>query len=162
MVHLAFPSMDEKHHWIEEGIAAKAVQYGLSWDMVDWKGRMLNIPRSKNEEPIHVPLNDAVVAALNDVHNRVDGRGRVSQSTRTGEPLENGRHWFDDAVMKAGIKNFRWHDLRYTFASPCERKALRSKTLQKSLTMARRYAHLGPNKLNAVVSLLGASDTRRK
>jgi len=29
----------------------------------------------------------------------------------------------------------------------------------KSLTMTRRYAHLGPNKLHAVVSLLGSSDT---
>jgi hypothetical protein len=28
----------------------------------------------------------------------------------------------------------------------------------KSLTMTRRYAHLGPNKLHAVVSLLGSSD----
>jgi len=30
----------------------------------------------------------------------------------------------------------------------------------KSLTMTRRYAHLGPNKLHAVVSLLKASDPR--
>jgi len=29
----------------------------------------------------------------------------------------------------------------------------------KSLTMTRRYAHLAPNKLHAVVSLLGASAT---
>ena len=29
----------------------------------------------------------------------------------------------------------------------------------KSLTMTRRYAHLGPNKLHAVVSLLRPSDT---
>jgi hypothetical protein len=29
----------------------------------------------------------------------------------------------------------------------------------KSLTMTRRYAHLGPNKLHAVVSLLKPSDT---
>jgi integrase len=28
----------------------------------------------------------------------------------------------------------------------------------KSITITRRYAHLGPNKLHAVVSLLGASD----
>jgi hypothetical protein len=28
----------------------------------------------------------------------------------------------------------------------------------KSLTMTMRYAHLGPNKLHATVSLLGASD----
>lgn len=88
--------------------------------MVDCKGRMLNIPRTKNEEPIHVPLNDAAVAALRVVHNRGDPRGRVFQSTRTGEPLEKGRHWFDEGVMKAGIKNFRWLGLRPTFASPLE------------------------------------------
>ena len=80
----------------------KGSQYGLTWDMVDWKGRMLNIPRTKNEEPIHVPLNDAAVAALRAVHDRSDGRGRVFQSAKTGEPLENARRWFDDAVSEAG------------------------------------------------------------
>jgi integrase len=42
----------------------KGSQYSLTWDMVDFNGRMLNIPRTENEEPIHVPLNDAAVAAL--------------------------------------------------------------------------------------------------
>jgi len=101
----------------------KGSQYGLTWDMVDWRGRMLNIPRTKNEEPIHVPLNDAAVAALRVVHDRGDGRGRVFQSAKTGEPLENGRHWFDDAVLEVGIKNFRWHDLRHTFASRLRMKS---------------------------------------
>jgi integrase len=142
----------------------KGSQYGLTWDMVDWKGRMLNIPRTKNEEPLHVPLNDAAVAALRIVHDRGDGRGRVFQSTRTGEPLESGRHWFDDALIKTGIKNFHWHDLRHTFASRLRMKGAPLEDIadllgHKSLTMTRRYAHLGPNKLHAVVSLLGASDT---
>ena len=26
----------------------KGSQYSLTWEMVDWKGRMLNIPRTKN------------------------------------------------------------------------------------------------------------------
>jgi integrase len=142
----------------------KGSQYGLSWDMVDWTGRMLNIPRTKNEEPIHVPLNDAAVAALRVVHSSGDGRGRVFQSSKTGQPLENGRHWFDDAVAEAQIKYFRWHDLRHTFASRLRMKGAPLEDIadllgHKSLTMTRRYAHLGPNKLHAVVSLLGASDT---
>ena len=143
----------------------KGSQYGLTWDMIDWKGRMLNIPRTKNEEPIHVPLNDAAVAALRVVHDRGEVGGRVFQSARTREPLENGRHWFEEAVMEAEIKNFRWHDLRHTFASRLRMKGAPLEDIadllgHKSLTMTRRYAHLGPNKLHAVVSLLGASDTR--
>jgi Phage integrase family len=70
----------------------KGSQYWLTWDMVDWEGRMLDIPRTKNEEAIHVPLNDAAIAALKVVHARGGGRGRVFQSEKTGEPLENGRH----------------------------------------------------------------------
>jgi integrase len=143
----------------------KGSQYGLTWAMVDWKGRMLNIPRTKNEEPVHVPLNDAAVAALRVLRARGDGRRRVFQSAKTGEPLENGRHWFDDAVLEAGIKNFRWHDLRHTFASRLRMKGTALEDIadllgHKSLTMTRRYAHLGPNKLHEVVSLLKASDSK--
>jgi site-specific recombinase XerD len=70
----------------------------------------------------------------------------------------------DDAVIAAEIKNFRWHDLRHTFASRLRMEGAPLEDIadllgHKSLTMTRRYAHLGPNKLHAVVSLLGASDT---
>ncbi len=87
--------------------------------------RMLNIPRTKNEEPIHVPLKDAAVAALRVVHDRGDGRGHTfaSRLRMKGAP-------FEDIADLLG-----------------------------SLTMTIRYAHLGPNKLHAVVSLLEASDT---
>jgi len=84
----------------------KGSQYGLTWDMVDWEGRMLDIPRTKNEEAIQVPLNDAAIAALKVVHARGEGEGRVFQSEKTGEPLENGRHWFDDAVVKQELRIF--------------------------------------------------------
>ena len=83
------------------------------------------------------------------------------QSEKTCEPLENGRHWFDDAVAKAGIENSQSHDLCQRLQAGCG-KALRGDIADllghKSLTITRRYAHLGPNKLHAVVSLLGASD----
>jgi len=143
----------------------KGSQYGPTWDMVDWKGRMLNIPRTKNEEPVHVPLNDASMAALRVMYVQGDGRGRVFRLAKTGEPLENGRHWFDDALLEAGIKNFRWHDLRHTFASSLRMKRAALEDMadllgHKSLTMTRRYAHLGPNKLPGLVSLLKRSDPR--
>ena len=74
------------------------------------------------------------------------------------------RHWFDDAVAEAQIKNFRWHDLRHTFTSRLRMKCAPLEDIadllgHKSFAMSRRYAHLGPNKLHAAVSLLRPSDT---
>jgi integrase len=37
----------------------KGSMYSLTWAMVDWTGRMLNIPTSKNGEALHIPLNNA-------------------------------------------------------------------------------------------------------
>jgi integrase len=99
------PHMPELDLAINTGLR-KGSQYGLTWDMVNWKGRMLNNPRTKNEEPLHVPLNDAAVATLRVVHDRGDGRGRVFQPAKTGRPLGNAGYWFDDAVAEAGIRNF--------------------------------------------------------
>ena len=85
--------------------------------MVDWKSRELHIPRTKNEEPLQLPLNDAAMGALKVVFEAGDGKGRVFKSKKTGDPLENGRHWFDDAVLEAKLKSSHWHDLRHSFAS---------------------------------------------
>jgi hypothetical protein len=88
----------------------------------------------------------------------------VFQSAKTSHPLENERYSFDDAVVEAAVKNFRWHDLPHTLAS---RRRMKGAPLEeiahllghKNLTMARRCAHLGPNKPHAVVSLLRATAT---
>jgi integrase len=134
-------------------------QYGLTWDMVNWNERMLHIPRTKNEEPLHIPLNDAAVAALQTVRTRSSGTGRVFRSERTGEPLEHPRHWFEPAVMEARIKDFHWHDLRHTFASRLRMKGTALEDIadllgHKSLAMTKRYAHLGPSRLHQLVSRL--------
>ena len=134
-------------------------QYSLTWDLIDWQARMMNIPRTKNEEPLHVPLNDAALAALRVAHARGDGNGRVFRSERTGEPLEHPRHWFEPALREAAIKGFHWHDLRHTFASRLRMKGTPLEDIadllgHKSLAMTKRYAHLGPSRLHEVVARL--------
>jgi integrase len=93
----------------------KGSMYSLTWAMVDWRGRMLNIPTSKNGEALHILLNYAALAALENLHQRGEKIGRVFQSEKTGEPLANSRHWFEKAVIQAGINDFVWHDLRHCF-----------------------------------------------
>lgn len=135
-------------------------QYSLTWSMVDWKERMVHVPRTKNEQPLHVPLNEAALAALRIAQSRNGTNGRVFVSERTGEPLEHPRHWFAPALRKAKIAGFHWHDLRHTFASRLRMKGTPLEDIadllgHKSLMMTRRYAHLGPNHLHETVARLG-------
>jgi integrase len=58
----------------------KGSLYSLTWAMVDWSGQMLNIPTSKNGEALHIPLNNAALAALENVHQRGEKIDRVFQS----------------------------------------------------------------------------------
>ena len=57
---------------------------------------------------------------------------------------------FADAVKKAGIENFHWHDLRHTFASRLAMAGVPILAIQealghKNIAMTVRYAHLAPD-----------------
>jgi integrase len=64
-------------------------------------------------------------------------------------------------MAKAGIENFRWHDLRHTFASRLAMSSVDIRTIaslmgHKDLMMVMRYAHLSPeHELEAVSRLVG-------
>jgi len=69
---------------------------------------------------------------------------------RTGERLQSGRHWFEDAVEAAELDDFHWHDLRHTFASRLAMAGVGIRAIQqllghKSLAMTVRYSHLSPD-----------------
>lgn len=52
------------------------------------EGQDAERPADEDREPIHVPLNDAAVAAVRAAHSCGDERGRVFQSEKKGEPRE--------------------------------------------------------------------------
>jgi integrase len=63
------------------------------------------------------------------------------------------------SLKKAGIEDFRFHDLRHTFASHFVMRGGSIKDLQeilghKSLTMTMRYAHLSQEHKKKAVNLL--------
>lgn len=120
---------------------------------------MLHIPRTKNEEPLHIPLNDTALAALRVVRACGADNGRLFLSERTGLPLDHPRYWFDPALEGAKISAFHWHDLRHTFASRLRVNGTPLEDIadllgHKGLPMTRHYAHLGPSRLHEVVARL--------
>src|SRR5262245_36937099 len=66
---------------------------------------------------------------------------------------------FTPALKRAGVHDFRWHDLRHTFASRLVMKGVDIRTVQELLghadiRMTLRYSHVSPaHLLNAVEKL---------
>jgi integrase len=135
-------------------------QYGATYEMIDFVRNVLDLPRTKNDEAVHVPLNSDALAAIRSLPSWNERKGPIFRNQRHPEkPVLSNDHWFKPALKAAGITDFKWHDLRHCFASwliqdgvPLDRV---SKLLgHKSLAMTMRYAHLAPNKLHEDVALL--------
>jgi site-specific recombinase XerD len=50
---------------------------------------------------------------------------------RYGEKLSKPREWFERALKLANTANFRWHDLRHTFASMLVMAGVDLRTVQE-------------------------------
>jgi integrase len=151
-------------------------QYGLTWDRVDLERKLVTIPRSKNGNTRHIPLNSVALSAFQELFGRSSGKGRVFVNIN-GEPLHGYKHWFGPAIREAGIMEFTWYSLRHTFASRLVMFGVDLRTVaelmgHKTIQMTMRYAHLAPaHKLAAVERLAGGwqleegtdtrTDTRR-
>lgn len=81
----------------------------LMWHDVDLKFRVVKFPRSKNYRPYTVPLNDAALAAFELLRSGTTGDGPILDT-------KSPRRWFTTALRNAKIADFRWNDLRHTFA----------------------------------------------
>ena len=125
----------------------------LRWSNVDEANRFAWVcaQEHKNGTAHSVPLN---AAALSVLRKR---RGCHSDYVFTyqGKPVTqvSTRAW-REALERAGIKDFRWHDLRHTWATWQRRAGSPTWEIQrlggwKTQAMVERYAHLGPGMLQA-------------
>lgn len=138
-------------------------QYHLRWQDVDLKRNILTIARSKNGEARRIQINSKARPALLTLRERADGVGYVCpgyEGTRT----RDWREWFNKALTAAAIANFRWHDLRHTFASRLVMAAVPLRAVQvlmghKRIETTLRYSHLGEVYLHEAVERLTAEPT---
>ena len=146
--------------------ARRSEMYRATWPNVDLEHSVLTVPRSKHGDTRYVTLNSTAAAILKFLQPR-DGDDEQDEhvflSMRTKAPLTGNRHWFEDAVEKAGIKDFTWHCLRHTFGSRLAARGVDLRKIQelmghKTLAVTVRYTHLSqPELLAAVEQLAGPS-----
>jgi integrase len=124
---------------------------GLEWSQLDMQRRVawIHPDQAKARKAIPVPLNDEAV----DVIRRQLGKHSARVFTFKGKPVRavNTKAW-KRALRLAGIEDFRWHDLRHTWASWHVQAGTSIQELQElggweSVEMVRRYAHPAPEHL---------------
>lgn len=130
----------------------------LQWSQVHFKAGTIYIPETKSGERLTVPMNQVVMDTLKDLRRRNLSNLYVF-CNKNGKPYGDVKKAFKAACEKAGIKDFRFHDLRHCFASHLVMKGaslndVRELLGHKSTKMTLRYAHLSGQHKKDVVDLL--------
>jgi integrase len=134
----------------------------LKWDNnVDLKHGFILLDFTKNGERREIPISDTLKQELNSLTRRLDVP-HVFYDIKTGKPYKDIKRSFKTAVKRAKIHDFKFHDLRHTFASHLIMAGVDITTVSrllghKSLTMTLRYAHLAPSHMANAVSLLDSA-----
>jgi integrase len=127
----------------------------LEWSRVDFDRRVswLDHGTTKNGDARGIPLNRDAVLALRSVH----GQHTRWCFTYQGKRMEKVGSAWKRALKRAGIQNFRFHDLRHTWASWHVMNGTGLQELMelggwKSYEMVLRYAHLAPEHLSTAAA----------
>jgi len=127
-------------------------QFRLRWQDIDLKRGIITVPVSKHGQARRIQINSTARTALLRLRERGDGVGYVCPGYE-GPRKRDWRHWFEDAMEKAQLANFRWHDLRHTFASRLVMAGVPLRAVQvlmghKCIETTLRYSHLGETELH--------------
>jgi len=138
--------------------------FGLKWSDVDFEQQLLTVAAdvAKTGKTRHIPLNQEALKILRQWKIQDGLKSLYVFAGRTGGPFHDLRKSWDGVLRKAEIKDFRWHDLRHTFASKLVMAGVDLNTVRELLghtdyKMTLRYAHLAPEHKAAAVSKLVAS-----
>jgi site-specific recombinase XerD len=138
-------------------------QWRLRWQDVNLRAGIITIPQSKHGVARHIPINSVAEKALETLSRTRNGSVYVCAGSEQREGRDWDR-WFEGCVHDAGISDFRWHDLRHTFASRLAMAGVSLRTLaellgHKTLAMVMRYAHLAPAHLRDAVERIAEAPT---
>ncbi|MBW1778552.1 MAG: site-specific integrase [Deltaproteobacteria bacterium] len=135
---------------------------GLKWDQV--RNGFIYLTKTKTNEARQIPVS----GDLESLFKRIRARNGLKSPyvfTYQGKPVTEIKTAFNAALKRAGIRDFRFHDLRHTFASQLIMRGGSLKDVQellghKTMTMTLRYAHLSQEHKKKAVNLLnGLTDS---
>ena len=139
----------------------------LQWGDVDLDRGSILLQVTKNGERRFIPLLGMALDLLRSRYTNPVPDSLVFPASSQSKPIDIRSAW-ETALRKAGISNFRFHDLRHTAASYLamnQASLLEIGTLlgHKTIQMTKRYAHLSNEHIYSTALTLNAklfSDTK--
>jgi integrase len=110
----------------------KSEGLALRWEHIDFSGRTLTVPRTKNGDPLVLPLSTFLVDLLQARRQRFPTAEWVFPGDDPAKRIEEPKKWILRANLASGIK-FSPHDLRRTFITVAESLDLSAYTLKRLL-----------------------------
>jgi integrase len=153
----------------------------LKWNQI--RNGFIYLDKTKTNEARQIPINDTLEILFKRIRKEhglklkhvflydgqlVDAKtGKTRKPNAKPKPVTEVKKSFGTALKKAGIVDFRFHDLRHTFASQLLMKGGTLKDVQellghKTMTMTLRYAHLTQEHKKKAVNLLNGLTASNK
>jgi integrase len=131
--------------------------FKLKWNNIDYRRGIITLLDTKNGAKRELPMNKEVKDAIVGVRKHPESL--YVFCNKYGEPRNDIRKSFSTALSKSGITNFRFHDLRHSFASQLVMAGVDLNTVRellghKDITMTLRYSHLAPKHKQDAVDIL--------
>ena len=133
----------------------------LNLSQVDFNRRTLIIFEQKNGAIDTLPLNQKAMGILEDRRKKKMPDCDLAFPSQNGTRIldRNLFRAFHNAMERAQIENFRFHDLRHTFATRLVQSGVSIYEVQKlgrwkNASMVMRYAHHNPESLRSSIEVL--------
>ena len=156
---------------------------GLKWSQI--RNGFIYLDKTKTNEARQIPINDDLNALFNKIREAqglakvyafpCDGKPKKKEQnlslkpvfTYKGKKISSVRSSFQNAKKNANIQDFKFHDLKHTFASQVLLRGGTLKDIQelldhKTMTMTLRYAHLTQEHKRKAVNLLNGLTATKK
>lgn len=143
---------------------------GLEWSRVDLQRRIFHLEdtHTKTKRRRSVPLNEQARSAL---LNRARFRAERCPDSPwvfcnpTGQRIASVKRSFTTACNRAGIADFRIHDMRHTCAAWMVQEGVSIYEVKEllghsTIKMTERYAHLAPENIRDAVAVLDGAWSR--
>jgi len=130
----------------------------LTWPQINFPARTVLVyaDEAKARKRIVLPLNDWAMRVLTDQRDKDELW--VFPGIVDGPVVDPKKAW-NSALKRAEIYNFRWHDLRHTWARWAAESGMSLLELKElggwaDISMVTRYAHLQPSSLQSAANRL--------